>query len=88
MEKEIHKIQIFPARYIKNIEEKKKFELKLLLDDAKNIQNREMSYNLIKDIKHPDYLFVSIMTGIGCMVLSVCDANEYGKMFNEKWSEL
>lgn len=88
MEKEIHKVFILPAKFIKYDEQdNSRVWIKMILEDN-TIQEKKIPIKAMQNIKNPQYLFVSIMTGKKFMSLGVCDGLNYLNLFNEKWNEL
>jgi len=88
MKKEIHKVIMLPARFIKYDEnDNSRVWIKMMMEDN-SIQQRKFPVKAIQNLEKPDYLFVGIITGEGFMSLGVCDALEYIDLFKEKWSEL
>lgn len=86
MEKELHKIDILPARFIEKKDDER-YVIRILID-GKILQDRIFDKWALEGIKNPDYLFVGIMTGVGFMQCTVYDASEFEKYFKTKWKIL
>lgn len=86
MEKELHKIDILPARYIKTIENNK--SIIDVLIGGKVVERRVFDEWAVDGIENPNYLFIGIMSGVGFMQVNFCDANEYEKLFKKKFEVL
>lgn len=85
MEQKINSIDIVPAIFIEYREDGN-ILLKCL--QGEETVERAFEPNLFKDITEPKYLLLGIISGVNHMQLSVCDANEYEKLFHEKWKLL
>lgn len=86
MERELKKIDILPARFVKHLDDGKS-EVQILID-GKILQNRIFDTWALEGIKKPSLLFIGIMTGVGFMQCTVCDAHEFKNLFKKKWNLL
>lgn len=82
----LHKIDILPARFIKKIENDK--SIVDVLIGGNYVERRVFDKYALDGIENPNYLFIGIMTGVGFMRITFCDANDYEKLFKKKFKVL
>lgn len=85
MEEEIKSIDIIPAIFL-NYREDGNVLIKCLQGDE--TVDRAFEPHLVKGIENPKYLLIGITTGVNMMSIKLTDANEYEKLFKEKWNKL
>ena len=86
MEKELHKIQILPAKFVKKRPDGK-YIVGILIDDDR-VENMIFDSFSLEGIVNPKYLLIGIMTGVGFSQITFRDANDLEKTFKKKWKEL
>jgi len=85
MDKKIYCINILPARFLDKKDDM--YLIRVLLENDV-IEDRFFGNILFDEITNPDYLFISIITGINLIRVDFFDANNFKKMFNNKWKTL
>jgi hypothetical protein len=86
MEKELHKIDIIPAKFIEKTPDNK-YIVRFLLDNEHTEDYLLDSFSL-EGMKNPKYLLIGIMTGVGFSQVNFCQADEFEKYFKTKWKIL
>ena len=88
VEKELHKIDIFPAIFLDKLGNGR-VRIKCLHGyETTIVENRIFDEIMIEGIKNPKYLLVGVMTGVGFMQINICDGSDYEKYFKTKWKNL
>jgi hypothetical protein len=85
MERELHKVTIIPAIFLRN--EDGKSVVRCLLDNDKT-EDRYFDTIFLNGIENPKYLFIGFMTGVGYIQCDFCDAGKYEELFSKMWDGL
>jgi hypothetical protein len=85
MIKEVEKIQIIPARFVRK--QGKNYVVKCLVD-IKQTQNFVFEEFSLMGMKKPKYLLIGLMIGRGFEQITFIDAREFEKYFKTKWKIL
>ena len=86
MEKELHKIQILPAKFVEKRPDGK-YVVGILIDDDR-VENMIFDSFSLEGIVNPKYLLIGIMTGVGVMQINFCQADDIEDLFKKKWKIL
>jgi len=86
MESKIDTINILPARFL-NKQEDGKYLIRVLFDNDV-MEDRIFDNYSLNGMVNPDYLFISIMTGVNLIRVDFFNANEFKKIFDKKWKTL
>ncbi len=86
MERELKKIDILPARFVKWLDDGKS-EITILIN-GKIEQNVIFDEWALRGMKNPNLLLIGIITGVGYSQCTICSADEFEDLFKKKWKIL
>jgi hypothetical protein len=86
MESRINTINILPARFL-NKQEDGKYLIRVLFNND-TIEDRIFDNYSLTGMTNPDYLFISIITGLNSIRIDFFDMNDFKRIFHRKWKTL
>lgn len=84
MEKELHTINIVPARF--HEKQGDSYVIACLIGDM--VQYRKFEPFSLEGMANPNLLLIGIMTGVGFTQINFAQADEFEDLFKEHWKQL